>query len=70
MSRGQIYTLEGRLVTDEARGLFALRMDDGGTWQLDAPPGMRPLIGQRVQVHGTRSGFDVIDVSEFSLAKA
>lgn len=70
MPRGQTYTLEGRLVTGDARGLFALRMDNGGTWHLDAPPKMRPLIGQRVQVNGTRSGFDVIDVSEFALAKA
>lgn len=69
MPRGQTYTLEGRLMTGDARGLFALRMDDGGTWQLDAPPNMRPLIGQRVQVNGTRSAFEVIDVSEFALAK-
>lgn len=70
MPRGQTYTLEGRLVTGDPRGLFALRMDDGDSWQLDAKPKMQPLIGQRVQVNGTKAGFDVIDVSEFARAKA
>lgn len=68
MSRGQTYRLEGRLLNGDGRGLFALRMDDGGTWHLDAPSKMRPLVGQRVQVNGTRSNFDVIDVAEFALA--
>ena len=67
MSRGQHYTLEGHLLPSRA-GLLALRIDGGGTWQLDAPRKMLPLVGQRVKVSGTRAGFDLIDVDGFAPA--
>jgi hypothetical protein len=48
--------------------LLALRMDGGGTWQLDAPRRMQPFVGRRVTVSGILSGFDLIDVNEFAPA--
>lgn len=67
MSRGQRYTLEGYLLRSHA-GLLALRMDDGGTWRLDGPLKMLPLVGHRVKISGTRAGFDLIDVIGFGSA--
>lgn len=68
MPRGQAYTLEGRLLSSHTPGSLALRLDDGGTWQLDAPHQLHKHIGERVRVSGTRSGFDLIDVDQFTLA--
>ena len=65
MSRGQHYTLEGHLLRSRA-GFLALSMDGGGMWQLDGPRKMLALVGQRVKVSGTRTGFDLIDVNGFA----
>lgn len=67
MPRGQSYTLEGQLLYGRV-GLLALRMDGGGTWQLDAPRRMQPLVGKRDTVSGIRSAFNMIDVNEFAPA--
>lgn len=47
------------------RGVYALEMEGGGVWRLDVGLGWRArrLIGRRVVVFGTRSGFDLLDVS-------
>jgi hypothetical protein len=37
-------------------------MDDGGVWALDHDRNVTKLVGLRVLVEGTRSGFDRIDV--------
>jgi hypothetical protein len=54
---------------DSQRGLL-LEMDDGGVYALDADPDARKLLGQRVSVEGTRSGFDRIDVEWIGIAAA
>lgn len=40
-----------------------LRRDDGGRWRLDADRCSEALLGTRVRVTGTRSGFDLLDVA-------
>lgn len=60
MPRGTRHRLNGLLLTSP-RGLV-LRVDDGGLWALDAPRKADRLIGRRVVVGGTRSGFDLLDV--------
>lgn len=41
---------------------LVLCRDKGGRWRLDADLGADRLIGRRVRVVGTRSGFDLLDV--------
>lgn len=60
MPVGSHHRLEGRL-TQSPRGLL-LRLEDQGIWALDTDPDAEALIGKRVKVEGTRSGFDRIDV--------
>jgi hypothetical protein len=38
-------------------------MDDGGVWALDHDRNATKLVGLRVVIEGTRSGFDRIDVN-------
>ncbi|UYY58019.1 DUF5818 domain-containing protein [Sphingomonas sp. S2-65] len=60
MPMGSRHRLTGRLARS-ARGLI-LRMDDGGVYALDADRKAEGLVGSRVLIEGTRSGFDRIDV--------
>lgn len=62
MPRGTRHVLTGTLRL--ARRGFELHMDGGGIWALDVPSWRRArrLLGQRVTVEGTRSGFDLLDV--------
>ena len=60
MPIGSRYRLEGQL-RNARRGLL-VQVDDGGVWALDADPDAKALVGKRVKVEGTRSGFDRIDV--------
>lgn len=60
MPMGTRHRVTGRLSSSE-RGLL-LQMDDGGVYALDADTATHVLVGQRVTVEGTRSGFDRIDV--------
>ena len=41
---------------------LVLRRDGGGRWRLDLDSIPHALIGRRVSVMGTRSGFDIVDV--------
>jgi len=41
---------------------LVLQRDDGGRWRLDAGRNAFDLLGRRVRVQGTRSGFDILDV--------
>jgi len=41
---------------------LVLRRDDGGEWRLEAPSRAERLVGQRVRLTGTRTGFDVLNV--------
>lgn len=60
MPRGTHHELEGLML---AGTLYpVLRVDGGGQWRLDLPSRYRKLIGRRVRVTGTRSGFDLLDV--------
>lgn len=47
------------------RGHLILRRDDGGRWRLDASRRIHRLLGQRVKVQASRSGFDLLDVHAF-----
>ena len=61
MPRGTAHTLTGILLEN---GLYPiLRVDDGGEWRLDISGRYRSLLGLRVRVSGTRSGFDMLDVN-------
>lgn len=62
MPRGTRHVLTGTLHL--ARRGFELHMDGGGVWALDVPSWCRArrLLGQRVTVEGTRSGFDLLDI--------
>ena len=60
MPMGTKYRLTGLLLGNR-RG-FALRVDDGGVWTLDVGCKAERLLGRRVVVEGTRSGFDLLDV--------
>ncbi|MDP9412522.1 MAG: DUF5818 domain-containing protein [Pseudomonadota bacterium] len=60
MPIGTRHRLKG-LLLDRRRGLV-LQVDDGGVWALDTEPEANRLVGRRVVVEGTRSGFDRLDV--------
>lgn len=64
MPRGTRHTVTGILHL-APRG-FELHVDDGGIWALDISSWRRTrnMVGQRVTVVGTRSGFDLLDVHE------
>lgn len=70
MPLGAQHVETGRLGKGEF--FYTLRMDDGGTWELDlgwrAARHARPLLGQRVVVQGTRAGFNLLDVRNIRLA--
>lgn len=53
---------ETGLLLREGRWLI-LQRDDGGRWRLDADLGAERHLGRRVEVHGIRSGFDLLDVT-------
>ena len=66
MPRGTRYRLTGRLMRS-SQGLV-LEMDDGGCWTLDIGRRAHALLGQRVTIEGTRSGFNLIDVERIVAA--
>ena len=66
MTIGSRHRLEGQLVK-ATRGLL-VRVDDGGVWALDADSKAIALVGKRVKIEGTRSGFDRIDVEWINAA--
>jgi hypothetical protein len=41
---------------------LVLQRQDGGRWRLEAGSKAAALLGRRVRVQGTRSGFDLLDV--------
>jgi hypothetical protein len=60
MPLGTVHTIDGLMLTGRPYPL--LRPDTGGIWRLDLPHKFHILIGRRVRVEGTRSGFDMLDV--------
>jgi len=68
MPRGTRHKVTGILRL--ARRGFELHVDGGGVWALDMMSWRRArkLVGQRVTVVGTRSGFDLLDVHEMGTA--
>lgn len=60
MPIGTLHQESGVLIEDANQLL--LQRDHGGYWRLDAPRRSRRLLGQRVQICGTRTGFDWLDV--------
>lgn len=53
----------------ESRRGLVLEMDDGGYYELDAGGAARRLLGMRVTLEGTRSGFNLIDVDRIEPAQ-
>lgn len=66
MPIGKRHELIGLLL--ENHGGLILDVDGGGTWRLDARPGDRTLLGQRVRVDGIRDGFDLLAVKRIDRA--
>ena len=64
MPRGSHHDETGLLLED--RGQLSLSCDAGGTWRLDAAHAARRLLGQRVRVVGTRTEFDMLDVTKIA----
>jgi hypothetical protein len=60
MSIGDRHRLSGTLLTAK-RGPI-LQIADGGVWALDIDHDHLNLIGRRVTIEGTRSGFDRLAV--------
>ena len=60
MPMGTRHRVTGLLLNSK-RGLV-LEVDGGGAWALDGAGKAHKLVGQRVTVEGTRSGFDRLDV--------
>jgi len=61
MPRGTRHELEGLLLAGHVYPV--LRIDGGGQWRLDLPSRYHKLIRRRVRVTGTRSEFDMLDVT-------
>jgi len=61
MSLGSRHDEQGLLLRDGSD--LILMRDDGGRWRLDADRGADKLLGQRVRVKGTRTGFDILSVT-------
>lgn len=66
MPIGAFHREQGLLVRQ--RGRLVLARDDGGRWRLELDDIPETLIGERVQVEGVRSGFDIIEVSRIAPA--
>lgn len=60
MPRGTQHDETGLLLREGQA--FVLQRDDGGRWRLDVGVTAVDLLGRRVRVQGTRSGFDLLDV--------
>lgn len=67
MPMGTHHRLTGLLVRD-ATG-FALEADGGGRWRLDVSDDTlaERLLGRRVNLTGTRCGFDLLEVDGMTL---
>lgn len=67
MPMGTHHRLTGRLVRD-ATG-FALEVDGGGRWRLDTADATvaASLLDRRVELTGTRRGFDLLEVDGMTL---
>ena len=61
---GTHHTMTGLLLWNQHLRSFVLNCDGGGTWRLDLNPADRRYADSRVRVSGTRSGFDLLDVTE------
>jgi Protein of unknown function (DUF5818) len=61
MPRGSTHVIVGLML--EGAAYPVLRPDEGGQWRLDLPWRYRKMINQRVRVEGTRSEFDMLDVT-------
>lgn len=66
MPRGTRHDLTGLLLSRDSCPV--LRMDDGGEWRLEITRRHRHLLGTRVQISGTRDGFDLIAVERIEPA--
>lgn len=60
MLLGSRHRFEGHL--GKARRGLLVHVEDGGIWAIDADADASALVGKRVKVEGTRSGFDRIAV--------
>ncbi|WP_416385196.1 DUF5818 domain-containing protein [Sphingomonas sp. LY54] len=60
MPIGSFHSETGLLLRQ--RGRLILQRDNGGRWRLEADAETEQYVGQRVEIEGIRSGFDVLDV--------
>lgn len=67
MPMGTRYVVTGLLLNSK-RGLV-LDVDGGGTYALDVDGKAHKLVGLRVTVEGTRSGFERLDVDRIGPAQ-
>ena len=61
MPRPSTHIIEGLILQGSVYPI--LRTDDGGRWQLDLPQHYHAMVNRRVRVEGTRSQFDMLDVT-------
>ncbi len=62
--RGSLHT-KGLLPREQ--GALIIQRQGGGRWRLEADPGAEMMVGRRVLIDGSRSGFDVLEVSSATL---
>ena len=67
MPMGSEHDETGRLLREGVD--LILQRDDGGRWRLDVRRRDAALLGRRVRVLGTRSGFDWLEVRRIELAE-
>jgi Protein of unknown function (DUF5818) len=65
MPRGNLHTIDGLML--EGTVYRVLRPDAVGEWRLDLPWRYRKMVNQCVRVEGTRSEFDMLDVTRVTL---
>jgi hypothetical protein len=56
------HTVTGELSWDDRNHIYRLDVGGGAFWFVDISGRPRNLIGQRVTLEGTRSGFNLLDV--------
>lgn len=62
MPRGSRHDETGLLFEDSGWPGLCLQRDAGGVWRLDVGAAAWRLVGRRVRLTGTRTGFDILDV--------
>lgn len=67
MPRGTRHIVVGTLQWDRRNHIHRLDLGNGSFWFIDLSRRFRHLIGERVTVEGSRSGFNLLDVDRIWL---